>query len=417
MKHIKVSFSQYWLLFLVILFFNAYKVVAQEINASCDVNDDLKLEIIGLHGFYPDLDIQPYVRVLFDFGEGDNRNGIYETTNLTFSNDPNLKTTIIFNSINCTISSQNLNFDLVFLSHLKDYTYTIRNGQLLLSDCPSNVECLAGDNGTIRLLYDNPSEVVAKDDESFQLTFASHPDNNIQFVYEQFTYLTKSDLYIFGFLQELECSGDLIIQTDSGTCSFDLGEVPSESKNCPPYHGLFDELAASTQPCEQIIGHCSWDFEQMILDNKNLFDCQPWEGVCDTEGIIQRSGMVSIGTDNHASTILTVKSGVISDKIKVESDGFPDYVFEKDYHLLSLDSLEMAIIKLGHFPHQPSGETIEANGGFELKQTTLDQQILIEEAFLHLIQMKKEADQLQQELEKLLKKKELLIKQIQNKNL
>ncbi|MFT4668415.1 MAG: hypothetical protein ACI9XB_005399 [Gammaproteobacteria bacterium] len=53
----------------------------------------------------------------------------------------------------------------------------------------------------------------------------------------------------------------------------------------------------------------------------------------------------------------------------------------------------------GHLHNTSSGEDLYEQGGLELRETTINQQEKIEEIFLHLINLKKEADKLQKEIE------------------
>jgi hypothetical protein len=75
-------------------------------------------------------------------------------------------------------------------------------------------------------------------------------------------------------------------------------------------------------------------------------------------------------------------------------DIFPDYVFDLDYDLMSLDQLEEFVETNGHLPNIPSRAEVEANGGMvnvnqlqyrilekveELTLYTISQQELIEQ--------------------------------------
>jgi hypothetical protein len=69
----------------------------------------------------------------------------------------------------------------------------------------------------------------------------------------------------------------------------------------------------------------------------------------------------------------------------------PDYVFEKDYNLLSLSEIEKYINQHKHLPEVPSGKEMEKDG---VKLMEMNMLLLkkVEELTLHLIEMKKESD-------------------------
>lgn len=86
-------------------------------------------------------------------------------------------------------------------------------------------------------------------------------------------------------------------------------------------------------------------------------------------------------------------------EIIVDADpNWPDYVFEKDYSLLSLNETEKFILENGHLPGIPSVQTIQETGidlG-EMNRLLLEK---IEELTLHVIQQQKEIDNLKTLLE------------------
>ncbi|TJZ49895.1 hypothetical protein FAZ15_21980 [Sphingobacterium olei] len=72
-------------------------------------------------------------------------------------------------------------------------------------------------------------------------------------------------------------------------------------------------------------------------------------------------GNVGIGTDSPSEK-LAVNGNIRAKEIKVETANWPDYVFEKDHKLMSLDSLESFINKNGHLPEVPKAKEIEESG-------------------------------------------------------
>jgi hypothetical protein len=76
---------------------------------------------------------------------------------------------------------------------------------------------------------------------------------------------------------------------------------------------------------------------------------------------------------------------------------FPDYVFEKNYKLLPINEMESYIVANKHLPNIPSAKTVEQEG-INLGEMQVKQMEKIEEAFLYIIQLKKENEELKNRL-------------------
>ncbi|MBD3636387.1 MAG: bZIP transcription factor [Crocinitomicaceae bacterium] len=94
-------------------------------------------------------------------------------------------------------------------------------------------------------------------------------------------------------------------------------------------------------------------------------------------------------------------------EIKVDLDAWPDYVFDEDYQLLTLDELSSYINRNGHLPGLPSAYEIEENG-LNLGEIQKMQMEKIEEQSLYTLQLndrisdlETENEQLKSELEEL----------------
>lgn len=96
--------------------------------------------------------------------------------------------------------------------------------------------------------------------------------------------------------------------------------------------------------------------------------------------------------------------------IEITMDAFPDYVFEKEYALMTLSEVEAYIKANKHLPNVPSASELEKNGAnvADLMKIQMEK---IEELTLYLIEMKKADAELKKENEEI--KKQLLI--LQNK--
>ncbi len=103
------------------------------------------------------------------------------------------------------------------------------------------------------------------------------------------------------------------------------------------------------------------------------------------------TGNVAVGsTSVPMGYKMAVDGKLITEEVRVElSDTWPDYVFEKDYQLPSLEEIKKHIEEKGHLPNMPSAKEVEANG-IELGEMNRLLLEKIEELTLHVIFLKKE---------------------------
>lgn len=113
------------------------------------------------------------------------------------------------------------------------------------------------------------------------------------------------------------------------------------------------------------------------------------------------NGNVGIGYSRPGEK-LSVNGNIRAHEIKVETQNWPDYVFEADYPLLSLESLRGHITKTKHLPGVPTAKEIEREG---LSVGEMNKILMkkIEELTLYLLEMNATLKQQQGELEKLKK--------------
>ncbi|MFZ6009289.1 MAG: hypothetical protein ACOYXT_02985 [Bacteroidota bacterium] len=111
-----------------------------------------------------------------------------------------------------------------------------------------------------------------------------------------------------------------------------------------------------------------------------------------------RQGNVGIGTTSPDSK-LTVKGNIHTQEVRVDLLGAvaPDYVFEENYNLPSLQEIETYIKENKHLPEVPSAKEMEANG-MNLKEMNLLLLKKVEELTLHMIEQQKKIYELETKL-------------------
>jgi hypothetical protein len=104
---------------------------------------------------------------------------------------------------------------------------------------------------------------------------------------------------------------------------------------------------------------------------------------------------VGIGTQNAGNYRLAVNGPIRAKEIVVET-GWSDFVFESDYDLPTLEEWEAHIREYGHLPDIPSAADVAKHG---VKVGEVESRLLqkIEELTLHLIDMNKRLDCLEEE--------------------
>lgn len=127
--------------------------------------------------------------------------------------------------------------------------------------------------------------------------------------------------------------------------------------------------------------------------------------------IVGNNGVIGIGqftnqlpadgiTSDGYAYKLFVKDGIRTEKVKVDvaaSNGWADYVFEKDYKLMSLTNVEKFIKENGHLPEVPTTEEAIKNG-IELKEMNILLLKKIEELTLYTIEQQKRIEALEKKV-------------------
>ncbi|MBN8682812.1 MAG: hypothetical protein J0L99_09165 [Chitinophagales bacterium] len=195
--------------------------------------------------------------------------------------------------------------------------------------------------------------------------------------------------YYFIFNTQYSCTQTAptgkIIFDDSKTCYYENGNLICN-----------DELAL----CGDAINAFAEDYLAFDSEPKK---CSPWEGSCDKEGEIYRMGTVMIGCTQSgrfgsgAKAKLAVKGGIVTEFLKLCTTEWCDYVFEDNYKLMSLPSTAQYIRNHKALPGSITEAEVKEEGGLLLDQTVRTQQVHIEEAYLHLLQMSARLDALEKQ--------------------
>jgi hypothetical protein len=115
--------------------------------------------------------------------------------------------------------------------------------------------------------------------------------------------------------------------------------------------------------------------------------------------VITRDGNVGIGTVISPDAKLAVRGTIHTQEVLVDLAGavVPDYVFESNYDLKSLDQVEDYIKENKHLPEVPSAKEMEAEG-LKLKEMNMLLLKKVEELTLYLIQQQKEINALKEKV-------------------
>lgn len=117
---------------------------------------------------------------------------------------------------------------------------------------------------------------------------------------------------------------------------------------------------------------------------------------------ITLNGKVGINVENYQDNYaLAVNGGIITTEVYIaEADNWPDHVFADDYKLMGLHELENFIRANRHLPDVPSEDEVLENGYDmgEMQQTLLKK---VEELTLYTIQLQKQIERQQKEIDEL----------------
>lgn len=192
-------------------------------------------------------------------------------------------------------------------------------------------------------------------------------------------------------------------------------------ENCVYEFGVLCEgCPQSGNPdCEDFIEECEQDLADLIIRNSDIVvdGCEQWTGDCGANESIGRNGIVAIGVTEapaDGSYKLFVRDGIVTEQFKLaffqngewgaldgssDSRAWCDYVFEENYPLMPLNDVETFIKKNKHLPNTISAAEVEEQGGIHLRETVFNHQEKIEELFLHLFDLNKQMEGMEEILD------------------
>ncbi|MGD1842786.1 MAG: hypothetical protein ACFB0B_18095 [Thermonemataceae bacterium] len=108
-------------------------------------------------------------------------------------------------------------------------------------------------------------------------------------------------------------------------------------------------------------------------------------------------GQIALGTTNVPEGFrMSINGKLAVEEVLVDLDeDWPDYVFEDDYELMSLEDLQSYVKENGHLPNIPSAKEVKNTGGVYLG--SINQKLLekIEELTLYTLEQEKKIESLQ----------------------
>jgi len=106
-------------------------------------------------------------------------------------------------------------------------------------------------------------------------------------------------------------------------------------------------------------------------------------------------GSVGIGTLTPGTYKLAVSGTIAARKVKITQTGWADYVFNEDYNLMPIDSVESFIRQYKHLPDIPSEQEVSSDG---IDVGDMNKLLLqkVEELTLYIIDLRKELKELKE---------------------
>ncbi len=183
-------------------------------------------------------------------------------------------------------------------------------------------------------------------------------------------------------------NNQVIAQAYSNSGGSPLGNVDLNNVSCTDPVGCYLEVRLSQ-------GYGTYDSPCNRLKSIEINTIGIWAEAGNNISFVQ--GNVGIGTTADANTKLTVKGIIHSEEVKVDLNvPGPDYVFEADYPLASLEDTKAYIEQNKHLPGIPSSDEMQQNGVnlLEMNMKLLEK---VEELTLYVIEQNNRIDEMKEE--------------------
>ncbi|AXT52564.1 hypothetical protein D1818_17635 [Aquimarina sp. BL5] len=133
------------------------------------------------------------------------------------------------------------------------------------------------------------------------------------------------------------------------------------------------------------IGFRVGNIDKMVLTNAGNLELKG--GDIELKGGDLKIGTLQLKsiTEEGASTLLNISGGVKTDKVVLNIGSFPDYVFQKGYNLMPIETVANYVAKNKHLPNIPSEKEMVASG-MDMRMISLKLVEKVEELTLYTIQ-------------------------------
>lgn len=135
-------------------------------------------------------------------------------------------------------------------------------------------------------------------------------------------------------------------------------------------------------------GQTTWESWRYLLDSKSDVESVGNLKIAGTGNSYILNGNFGVGTSNPKNK-LDVNGTIHSREVKVDVNGWSDFVFKKEYKLPTLEEVENHIAEKGHLENIPSEEEVLKNG-INLGEMNAKLLQKIEEITLYMIDQNKQ---------------------------